>query len=55
VKPHARFEDELSFILSRGTLASRLLRRLGEAPPTPLLREVYAELCDCLDEGRLFS
>jgi gamma-glutamyl:cysteine ligase YbdK (ATP-grasp superfamily) len=49
------FDDPLSFILTRGTLASRLVGRLGETPLRSQLHEVYAELCDCLDQGRMFS
>ena len=47
-------QELLSFILGRGTLATRLLRRLGEKPARSSLREVYAELCDCLEQNRLF-
>ncbi len=40
---------------ARGTLASRLMRRLGAAPDRRRLRQVYGELCDCLQEGHLFD
>ncbi len=40
---------------ARGTLAARLLRRLGRSPDGRRLRAVYGELCDCLEEGRLFD
>ena len=47
-------DEALSLILAEGTLATRLLHRLGERPPREAMRETYGELCDCLDEGRLF-
>lgn len=44
----------LATILSRGPLARRILRALGEGFERPRLQGVYRELCDCLAEGRLF-
>jgi len=49
------FQETVSFILNHGTLAARILRAAGEAPDRARLRDVYAELCDCLDHGRLFA
>lgn len=49
------FQRPLSTILQQGTLARRLLRVLGEAPPHELVRETYEELCCCLTDGRLFG
>ena len=54
-KRETGLEEILSRVLAEGTLASRLFRRLGEAPARAQMREVYSELCDCLHEGRLFS
>ena len=48
-------QEILSFILARGTLATRLLHRVGEKPARPRLHAVYADLCDCLEQSRLFS
>ncbi len=46
--------DVLNVVLTRGTLARRILRRVGETPSRENLRRVYRELCDCLSEGRMF-
>lgn len=53
--PLAREHREaLGILLAEGCLARRLLRRLGATPDRDALREVYRELADCLDHGRLF-
>jgi glutamate---cysteine ligase / carboxylate-amine ligase len=44
----------LNVILSRGTLARRIVRRLGKTPSRERIRSVYRELCDCLSEGAMF-
>jgi carboxylate-amine ligase len=44
--------DALAVILDEGCLARRILARLGAQPGRERLREVYDELCRCLDEGR---
>jgi gamma-glutamyl:cysteine ligase YbdK (ATP-grasp superfamily) len=49
------WEEPFAFVLERGTLARRLLRAAGDKPERGTLREVYSELCDCLDEGRRFD
>lgn len=41
-------------MLRRGTLSRRILGALGGRPDPERVRAVYAELCDCLDEGRFF-
>jgi hypothetical protein len=41
-------------ILERGPLARRLLEALGRETTSQRLREVWLELADCLDAGRLF-
>ncbi len=43
----------LARILDQGCLARRILRRAGPQPDRERLREVYAELCHCLAEGRM--
>jgi gamma-glutamyl:cysteine ligase YbdK (ATP-grasp superfamily) len=48
------FQEVLSLILAEGTLASRLFRRLGDTPARTQMRDAYIELCDCLEEGRIF-
>ena len=51
----AEHRAALDTILGEGCLAARLLRRVGTRPSRDELREVYRELADCLDHGRLFS
>ncbi|MFG0285547.1 MAG: glutamate-cysteine ligase family protein [Phycisphaerales bacterium JB039] len=49
-------EDEaLAVIFSRGTLSTRMRRSLGAGPDRGALRRVYAELADCLRDGRMFG
>jgi len=43
----------LDVILDEGCLARRILDRAGAEPDRARIREVYAELCACLAEGRL--
>jgi len=50
----AAVRDALQVILSRGTLARRILDRLGDNPSRERIQRVYRELCDCLSEGRMF-
>jgi gamma-glutamyl:cysteine ligase YbdK (ATP-grasp superfamily) len=49
------FRDALDLILEQGPLARRIVRAVGRAPEHPRVRRVYAELCDCLDAGRMFG
>lgn len=46
--------EVLNVIITRGTLARRILRRVGETPSRENMERVYRELCDCLSEGRMF-
>jgi carboxylate-amine ligase len=46
--------EVLNVVLGQGTLARRILRRVGNAPSRETIRRVYRELCDCLAEGRMF-
>ncbi|CAN5251040.1 glutamate-cysteine ligase family protein [soil metagenome] len=48
-------DEALTNILFRGTLASRMMRSLGEAPSRERIAEVYCELCSCLAGGRVFT
>lgn len=45
----------LEHILSRGTLARRILRAVGDDYRRESLREVYGRLCRCLAHGTLFE
>jgi len=48
-------DPSLRTILDEGTLSSRIVRHTGTSPTKHQLRDVYAELCDCLDANRMFS
>ena len=45
----------LEKISTRGTLATRIIRALGPDPSVGAIREVYAELADCLATGRMLG
>lgn len=51
--------EPLELILERGPLARRILRAMGAengaAPDRERMRDVYGEMCGCLEEGRLFG
>ena len=51
----AEHQGFLHTILEHGTLARRLLRATGEAPDRRRLVAVYGEICDCLEQGRMFT
>ncbi|WP_151636692.1 carboxylate-amine ligase [Noviherbaspirillum aerium] len=55
---HGRQEpwrEPLHTILKEGPLARRILRAVGDGgAPRARLREVYAQLCTCLQDGRMF-
>ncbi|HRH81656.1 MAG TPA: glutamate-cysteine ligase family protein [Thiobacillaceae bacterium] len=53
--PGSAWDAPLQVILERGPLARRILRATGPHPGRPRLAAVYGELCDCLDDGRLFT
>jgi gamma-glutamyl:cysteine ligase YbdK (ATP-grasp superfamily) len=42
-------------ILGRGPLARRILRAVGDDASRDRLRGVYASLCQCLEDGRMFE
>ena len=49
------WHGHLSFILKRGTLATRLRRAAGANPKRAALFAAYSALCDCLDSGTGFD
>jgi carboxylate-amine ligase len=49
------WQNELRTILEHGPLARRILHALGPDYSRAQLRTVYRELCDCLEEGRMFQ
>ena len=50
----AAHHDALDVILTEGTLASRLLRSVGERVDAKSLSATYRKLCDCLMHARMF-
>lgn len=44
----------LEVMLSEGCLARRIVRALGDDDSPPRLAAVYRELCDCLEQGRMY-
>jgi carboxylate-amine ligase len=50
----AQWGEPLRVMLERGPLARRILRAVGPDCSKMRLQAVYRELCDCLDEGRMF-
>ena len=59
VATHPDTDEELlrplQTITRRGTLSQRILAALGPSPSRARLQAVYADLCACLEEGRLFG
>lgn len=51
----ALWNEPLQTILDQGPLARRILRAVGSDYSRKRLRLVYRELCDCLQEGRMFA
>jgi len=51
----AWWHPSISFILNRGTLARRILTAISGDYSRTRLREVYAILCDCLEQGKRFE
>ncbi len=49
-----KWTPELSVILSEGTLSDRILGALGGDYAEENIRSVYARLCDCLDQNKIF-
>jgi gamma-glutamyl:cysteine ligase YbdK (ATP-grasp superfamily) len=50
----AGWREPLRVMLEHGPLARRILRAVGPEYTKARLQEVYRELCDCLEEGRMF-
>lgn len=48
------WHEPLRVMLERGPLARRILRAVGPDCSKARLQEVYRELCDCLEAGRMF-
>ena len=54
IDPSASIREPLQVLVDEGPLARRLLVALGDEPDRDRLAAVYRELCDCLQEGRMF-
>jgi gamma-glutamyl:cysteine ligase YbdK (ATP-grasp superfamily) len=52
--PRSPWRPRLDRILDEGTLATRILRAVGDDADRPHLRAVYEQLCECLVRGRMF-
>ncbi len=52
--PDEIWREPLQVILRQGPLARRILRTVGPSCTRSRLYAVYAELCRCLEDGRLF-
>ena len=48
------WQEGLQIILEHGPLARRIIRAVDSDYSRARLRAVYRELCDCLEEGRMF-
>ena len=48
------WQDVLTTLLEKGPLARRILRAVNQDFSRTRLEMVYRELCDCLEDGRLF-
>lgn len=48
------WEEPLRTIATHGPLARRIIQALGPNPDEAAIRRVYHQLCDCLQDGRMF-
>jgi carboxylate-amine ligase len=49
------WQGPLQTVLDRGPLARRIVDAIGDSCNRECLHEIYAVLCNCLEEGRLFA
>lgn len=52
--PPPEFKEPLALLLSKGTLATRIIAHAGTDPTREALRATYRELCRCLEKGKVF-
>ncbi|NJW53230.1 carboxylate-amine ligase [Salinimicrobium oceani] len=50
-----KHQKNIEFILQHGSLATRIIKALGEKPSEAEILKVYRTLSDCLEENRFFS
>ncbi len=55
VVDQSRWNSIWTVILNDGSLARRIERAVGEDPSRARLSTVYRELCNCLQEGKIFA
>lgn len=51
---HEPWQEPLRTILDHGPLARRILQAVGPACAPSRIKAVYRELCECLEQGRMF-
>lgn len=49
------WKDQLSIIINRGTLARRIVSTMDDKQSKERTFEIYKKLCDCLNDGTLFT
>ncbi|MGZ5304588.1 MAG: glutamate--cysteine ligase, partial [Bacteroidia bacterium] len=52
---HERWKKTLEFIIDSGTLSTRIMVALDSDLSAKNLHAVYNQLCECLDENKMFS
>jgi gamma-glutamyl:cysteine ligase YbdK (ATP-grasp superfamily) len=50
-----KHQKSIEFLLSNGSLATRLVNVLGDDPTTQDILKVYADLAECLNENKFFG
>lgn len=55
IEDRGELENAISFIINNGPLARRIANQLEKGFTRPKLVEIYRDLADCLQQGRLFE
>ncbi|MFD1095880.1 carboxylate-amine ligase [Salegentibacter chungangensis] len=50
-----RHRESIEFLLNNGSLATRILKVLGDEPSEGRIKEVYLDLADCLEQNKFFK
>lgn len=53
--PQENFRQTIEYILDKGTLAERILKRTGKDPDKDTLKSTYSDLCTCLMKNEMFK
>jgi len=48
------FREPLQTLITQGSLSARINQRLSENPAPDEIMKIYGELCDCLEQGKMF-